>query len=58
MHDIIQNGSQDDLDPLLLFIASWVESEVKDYTNSSILERFRSSFGVSLMDIIANWKQD
>jgi|LakMenEpi03Aug12_release.lakeMendotaPanAssembly.Ray.scaffolds.fasta_scaffold14842_7 hypothetical protein len=58
MQEIIDNGIQDELDPLLLFIASWVESEVKDYSNSSILERFRASFGLSLMDIIANWNKD
>jgi hypothetical protein len=40
---------------LLLFIASWVESELKDYSNADVLERFRSSFGNNLMDVIANW---
>ena len=58
IQDILDEDEQETLVPLLLFIASWVESEMKDYSNSAILERFRGSFGVSLMDVIANWKNE
>jgi len=52
---IFDRGDESQLMPLLLFIASWIETERNDYTNSYILERFRSSFGLNLMDVIANW---
>jgi hypothetical protein len=55
IREIIDNDQDDQLTPLLLFIASWVESELKDYSNADVLERFRSSFGNNLMDVIANW---
>jgi hypothetical protein len=56
IQDVINNNDDNEnLTPLLLFIASWIESERKDYTNSEVLERFRSSFGSSLMEVIANW---
>ena len=58
MKEILENDEQDELVPLLLFIASWVESELKDYSNSEVLERFRGSFGNNLMDVIANWRKD
>jgi hypothetical protein len=51
----IINNDEENLTPLLLFIASWIESERKDYSNSKVLERFRSSFGNNLMEVIANW---
>lgn len=51
----IINNDEENLIPLLLFIASWIESERRDYTNTEILERFRSSFGNNLMEVIANW---
>jgi hypothetical protein len=55
IEQILKDDEDDSLTPLLLFIASWIESERKDYTNSEILERFRSSFGSNLMEVIANW---
>lgn len=57
MHKIIEDDIEEAVTPLLLFIASWVDSELNDYTNAAILERFRVKFGVTLMDIIANWTQ-
>jgi ribosomal protein L37E len=56
IENIIKEDDIDNLTPLLLFIASWIETEKKDYSNSEILERFRSSFGTNLMEVIANWK--
>ena len=55
IHQLLQKEDDEELIPFLLFIASWIESERKDYSNSMVLERFRSTFGVNLMDIIANW---
>ena len=56
IQQVLDEDEDSSLTPLLLFIASWIESERKDYTNSEILERFRSSFGNNLMEVIANWR--
>lgn len=56
IENIIKEDEIENLTPLLLFIASWIETEKKDYSNSEILERFRSSFGTNLMEVIANWR--
>ena len=52
---ILDHNDNDEITPLLLFIASWIETEINDYSNTVILERFRAKFGTNLMDIIANW---
>ena len=57
MNKIIEEDNEDAVAPLLLFIASWINSELDDYSNAKILERFRGKFGYNLMDIIANWTQ-
>ena len=56
IQQVLDKDEDSSLTPLLLFIASWIESERKDYSNSEILERFRSSFGSNLMEVIANWR--
>jgi hypothetical protein len=56
IQQVLDKDEDSSLTPLLLFIASWIESERKDYTNSEILERFRSTFGNTLMEVIANWR--
>lgn len=53
---ILKEDDDNSMTPLLLFLASWVETERRDYSNSEVLKRFRGSFGNSLMDVIANWK--
>ena len=58
MHKIIEEDVTDAVEPLLMFIASWINSEIDDYSNAAVLQRFRGKFGYNLMDIIANWVQD
>jgi hypothetical protein len=52
---ILEKNDNEAITPLLLFIASWVETEMNDYSNTDTLTRFRSKFGINLMDLIANW---
>jgi hypothetical protein len=51
-----QEGSTS-LTAFLLFIACWIHTESKDYSNDIVLERFRSKFGANLMELIANWSE-
>lgn len=55
MEKIVEEEDMETLTPLLLFIASWIDTELSDYSNSEVLARFRSKFGANLMDIISNW---
>lgn len=55
IQNLLNNDSNEEIVPLLLFIASWVETEVEDYSNSKLLERFRDRFGVKLSGLIDNW---
>lgn len=43
------------LTSLWLFLASWIESEKKDYSNAKVLRNFRERFGFSLNEVIENW---
>lgn len=54
---ILEDNDNNNITPLLLFIASWVDTEMNDYSNTDTLTRFRTKFGVNLMDIIANWSK-
>lgn len=54
MQRMIEEGDEN-LNPLLLFISSWIETETKDYTNYKVLESFRSKFGYHLNELMTNW---
>ena len=43
------------LTSLWLFLASWIETEKGDYSNSKTLSKFRERFGFSLNQVIESW---